>query len=133
MTASLAAAPGCYLTTFRKLIDTKGPQDGEQNIFGQIAFGMDEADYCIMRAPKPTLICAGTRDVTFDFGGHDGAVSRCEALLLAPRLLRAHRHRRAGCAARLHDATARGGGALHEPLAARQGRGDSRSGNCPTR
>jgi len=65
----LAAGPGCYLTTFRKLIETKGPQDGEQNIFGQIAFGMDEADYCIMRAPKPTLICAGTRDVTFDFGG----------------------------------------------------------------
>lgn len=65
----VAAAPGCYLTTFRKLIDTKGPQDGEQNIFGQIAFGMDEADYCIMRAPRPTLICAGTRDATFDFAG----------------------------------------------------------------
>lgn len=65
----LAAAPGCYLTTFRKLIETKGPQDGEQNIFGQIAFGMDEADYCVMRAPKPTLICAGTRDATFDFNG----------------------------------------------------------------
>ena len=64
-----AAAPGCYLTTFQRLIETKGPQDGEQNIFGQIAFGMDEADYCIMRAPKPTLICAGTRDATFDFGG----------------------------------------------------------------
>lgn len=64
-----AAAPGCYLTSFKKLIETKGPQDGEQNIAGQIAFGMDEADYCIMRAPKPTLICAGTRDVTFDFGG----------------------------------------------------------------
>ncbi|MCP5550736.1 MAG: hypothetical protein H7A53_07590 [Akkermansiaceae bacterium] len=65
----VAAAPGCYLTTFRALIDTKGPQDGEQNIFGQIAFGMDEADYCIMRAPKPTLIIAGTRDATFDFNG----------------------------------------------------------------
>lgn len=65
----VAAAPGCYLTTFRRLIDTKGPQDGEQNIFGQIAFGMEEADYCIMRAPKPTLICAGTRDATFDFKG----------------------------------------------------------------
>jgi dienelactone hydrolase len=64
-----AAAPGCFLTTFRKLLETKGPQDGEQNIFGQIAFGMDEADYCIMRAPRPTLICAGTRDVTFDFNG----------------------------------------------------------------
>jgi hypothetical protein len=65
----VAAAPGCYLTTFRRLIDSKGPQDGEQNICGQIAFGMDEADYCIMRAPRPTLICAGTRDVTFDFRG----------------------------------------------------------------
>jgi dienelactone hydrolase len=65
----VAAAPGCYLTTFRRLIDSKGPQDGEQNIFAQIAFGMDESDYCIMRAPQPTLICAGTRDVTFDFRG----------------------------------------------------------------
>lgn len=65
----VAAAPGCYLTTFRKLIETKGPQDGEQNIFGQIAFGMDEADYCLMRAPRPTLICAATRDATFDFAG----------------------------------------------------------------
>lgn len=65
----VAAAPGCYLTTFRRLIDSKGPQDGEQNIFGQIGFGMDEADYCIMRAPRPTLICAGTRDATFDFRG----------------------------------------------------------------
>jgi pimeloyl-ACP methyl ester carboxylesterase len=65
----VAAAPGCYLTTFRSLLSLKGPQDGEQNIFGQLAFGMDQADYCIMRLPKPTLIAAGTRDVTFDFAG----------------------------------------------------------------
>ena len=64
-----AAAPGCYLTTFRKLIDTKGAQDAEQNIFGQIAFGMDEPDYLMMRAPKPTLILASTRDATFDIEG----------------------------------------------------------------
>lgn len=65
----VAAAPVCYLTTFRRLLDTNGAQDAEQNIFGQIAFGMDEADYAAMRAPKPTLICAGTRDVTFDIHG----------------------------------------------------------------
>ena len=65
----VAAAPTCYLTTFRRLIETKGAQDAEQNIFGQIAFGMDEADYLMMRAPKPTLICASTRDATFDIGG----------------------------------------------------------------
>lgn len=64
-----AAAPGCYLTTFRRLIETKGAQDAEQNIFGQIAFGMDEPDYLMMRAPKPTLILASTRDATFDIGG----------------------------------------------------------------
>ena len=39
----VAAAPACYLTTFRRLIETRGAQDAEQNIFGQIAFGMDEA------------------------------------------------------------------------------------------
>ena len=65
----VAAAPVCYLTTFRRLIDSNGAQDAEQNVFGQIDFGMDEADYVIMRAPKPTLILAGTRDVTFDFRG----------------------------------------------------------------
>ena len=65
----VAAAPVCYLTSFRRLIDTSGPQDAEQNIFGQLAFGMDEADYLTMRAPRPTLICAGTRDVTFDISG----------------------------------------------------------------
>ena len=56
------AAPSCYLTTFRKLIDTIGPQDAEQNIFGQIAFGMDHPDYIFMRAPKPTIISATTKD-----------------------------------------------------------------------
>lgn len=65
----VAASPGCYLTTFQKLIEVKGPQDAEQNIFGQIAFGMDAADYVIMRAPVPILICASTRDATFDIRG----------------------------------------------------------------
>ena len=65
----VAASPGCYLTSFQRLIETKGPQDGEQNIFGQVAFGMDAADYVIMRAPVPILICASTRDATFDILG----------------------------------------------------------------
>jgi len=65
----IAAAPTCYLTTFRRLIANKGAQDAEQNIFGQIAFGMDEPDYVMMRAPRPTLICASTRDATFDIEG----------------------------------------------------------------
>jgi len=61
-----AAAPGCYLTSFTAQFDN--PQDAEQNIFGQVAFTMDQADYLLMRAPKPTLILTGTEDF-FDVEG----------------------------------------------------------------
>ena len=62
------AAPACYLTTFRQLIATIGPQDSEQNVFGQVAFGMDHTDYVLMRAPRPTLICCTSGDY-FDAKG----------------------------------------------------------------
>jgi len=64
----VAAAPACYITNFARLLSTIGPQDAEQNIYGQLAFGMDHADYIMMRAPKPTLICAATGDF-FDIEG----------------------------------------------------------------
>ncbi len=64
----VAAAVSCYVTSlFGKLPRTLGAQDAEQNIFGQLAFGMDHADYLLMRAPRPTLVCAATRDF-FDIG-----------------------------------------------------------------
>jgi dienelactone hydrolase len=62
------AAPACYITTFERLIQTIGPQDAEQNIFGQVAFGMEQTDYVLMRAPKPTLIVSTTDDF-FDIQG----------------------------------------------------------------
>lgn len=57
-----AAAPSCYLTSMRSLINVNGPQDAEQNIFGQIARGMTHAEYIMMHAPNPTLMCVATRD-----------------------------------------------------------------------
>lgn len=62
------AAPSCYLTSFERLLATIGPQDAEQNIHAQIALGIDHADYLILRAPKPTIILASTRDF-FDIQG----------------------------------------------------------------
>lgn len=56
------AAPACYLTTFQRLLETIGPQDAEQNVYGQIAFGLDHPDYLLLRAPKPTLISSTTTD-----------------------------------------------------------------------
>ncbi|MDR3637487.1 MAG: PKD domain-containing protein [Isosphaeraceae bacterium] len=62
------AAPSCYITSLERLFATIGPQDAEQNITGQVAFGMDHADYALMRAPRPTLVCVGTQDF-FDIRG----------------------------------------------------------------
>jgi cephalosporin-C deacetylase-like acetyl esterase len=63
-----AAAPSCYITSLERLFATIGPQDAEQNITGQVAFGLDHADYIFLRAPKPTLILASTKDF-FDIKG----------------------------------------------------------------
>ena len=62
------AAPSCYITSYPRLLDTIGPQDAEQHVYGQIAFGMDHADYIHLRAPQPTLLCAATQDF-FDITG----------------------------------------------------------------
>lgn len=64
----VCAAPSCYLTTLERLFATIGPQDAEQNITGQVAFGMEHADYITLRAPRPTLMCVATQDF-FDIGG----------------------------------------------------------------
>jgi dienelactone hydrolase len=63
-----AAAPSCYLTSLERLFATIGPQDAEQNITGQVALGLDHADYIFLHAPKPTIILASTRDF-FDIQG----------------------------------------------------------------
>jgi len=63
-----AAAPSCYITNFYERILELGAQDAEQNIYGQLAFGMDHADYLMLRAPCPILVCAATKDF-FDIRG----------------------------------------------------------------
>jgi dienelactone hydrolase len=62
------AAPSCFITSLERLFATIGPQDAEQNITGQVAAGLDHADYITLHAPKPTLLTVGTRDF-FDIQG----------------------------------------------------------------
>ena len=62
------AVPCCYLTSFARLVDTIGPQDAEQNLYGQIAFGLEHADYAILMAPRPLLFGIATQDF-FDVSG----------------------------------------------------------------
>src|SRR5690606_38076423 len=58
-----AAAPENYITSFKRLIETNGPQDAEQNLLHGIAEGLDHADLLALRAPKPTLMITTTRDI----------------------------------------------------------------------
>ena len=62
------AAPSCFITSLERLYATIGPQDAEQNITGQVAAGMEHADYVTLHAPKPTFLSVGTRNF-FDIKG----------------------------------------------------------------
>lgn len=57
----LCAAPSCYIHTLPRQLEA-ATGDAEQNIFAQLAWGMDHADYVLMRAPKATFIAAATQD-----------------------------------------------------------------------
>ena len=57
-----AAAPECYITSFKRLLQSIGPQDAEQNPYNAIANGFDHADYLHIRAPKPAIIITTTHD-----------------------------------------------------------------------
>lgn len=57
-----AAAPGCFITTTRRKNISPGPGDAEQNIFGQIADGLDHPDYIKLAAPSSVLVLSATKD-----------------------------------------------------------------------
>ncbi len=68
-----AAAPECYITNFKRLLQSIGPQDAEQNPWHAIALGFDHPDYFHLRAPKPSLIIT----TTIDFFSQQGARETC--------------------------------------------------------
>jgi dienelactone hydrolase len=57
-----AAAPCCYITDYYQRIGDFEAADAEQNIFGQLAYGMNHTDYITMQAPLPILINCATKD-----------------------------------------------------------------------
>ncbi len=69
----LAAAPEAYITNFRRLMQTIGPQDAEQNLFNGLLLGLDHADFLVARAPKPLLIIATTEDFFSIQGARESA------------------------------------------------------------
>ncbi len=56
------AAPSCYITSWRRLIETIGPQDAEQCLPGWLAAGLDHGDFVLAFAPKPYMMLTAIRD-----------------------------------------------------------------------
>ena len=53
----IAGCPSCYVTTLRDVCSRIGPQDAEQNIFGQLAFGLNHAGYVLMGGNAVRMHC----------------------------------------------------------------------------
>ncbi len=76
------ASPACYITGFQRLFESIGPQDAEQNFNRGVAGGIDHADFLQVRAPKPTLVVATTRDF-FSIQGTREVVAEARAAFRA--------------------------------------------------
>ena len=66
-----AAAPECYITSFKRLLQSIGPQDAEQNPYHFIKNGMDHSDFLHVRAPKPALMLTTTHDFFSQHGARE--------------------------------------------------------------
>ncbi|MBR1588964.1 MAG: acetylxylan esterase [Kiritimatiellae bacterium] len=60
-----AAAPSCYLSSIREVVDHDGPQDAEQCIFGQLAFGLNHASFVLMQGQPVRMHCCHNDFFTF--------------------------------------------------------------------
>ncbi|MFO7937350.1 MAG: acetylxylan esterase [Kiritimatiellia bacterium] len=57
-----AASPSCYISSLQAVCASIGPQDAEQNIFGQMTFGLEHSGWLLLRALKPTCVCSAEKD-----------------------------------------------------------------------
>ncbi len=57
-----AAAPSCYITSWKRLWFAPGPQDAEQDFAGFIRDGLDFSDFLVSFAPRPIKMMTAIRD-----------------------------------------------------------------------
>ena len=56
------AAPACYISSLRRVVDNCGPQDGEQLIFGQLKYGLNHAGLLLLAHQAPSLVACSQSD-----------------------------------------------------------------------
>lgn len=72
-----AGVVACYITSYEQLLQTIGPQDGEQVIPNFIKDGLDLPDLVELVAPRPYIIVSTTEDM-FPFAGAQQAYTEAE-------------------------------------------------------
>lgn len=86
------AAPGCFVTTFRRNMENELPADTEQCPPKVLAHHLDHSDFLAALAPKPIIILAKEKDF-FDVRGSMEAYIRLKKLyttLGAPQNIKLH-------------------------------------------
>ncbi len=78
------AAPGCFVTTFRRNLENELPADTEQCPPHALALRLDHDDFLAALAPKPVILLAKERDF-FDVRGAEEAYSRLRRLVRPAR------------------------------------------------
>jgi dienelactone hydrolase len=73
------AAPGCFVTTFRRNLENELPADTEQCPPGALARHLDHADFLAAFAPRPIVLLAKEKDF-FDVRGTEEAYERLKRL-----------------------------------------------------
>ena len=73
------AAPGCFVTEFRRNLENELPADTEQCPPKALALGLDHEDFLAAMAPKPVIILAKEKDY-FDARGNEAAFHRLKRL-----------------------------------------------------
>ena len=73
------AAPGCFVTSFRRNLENELPADAEQCPPRVLALGLDHEDFLAAMAPRPVIILAKEKDF-FDVRGSEEAYARLTRL-----------------------------------------------------
>jgi hypothetical protein len=73
------AAPGCFVTTFRRNMENELPADSEQYPPHVIAQGLDHSDFIAAMAPKPVILLGKEKDY-FDARGLEESFARLKQL-----------------------------------------------------
>jgi dienelactone hydrolase len=73
------AAPGCFVTTFRRNLENELPADTEQCPPRALELGLDHADFLAALAPKPVIVLAKEKDF-FDVRGSEEGFRRLQRI-----------------------------------------------------